>query len=183
MLVWFPTRYPHLHSYQAHLCYHPVFFFFIISLFLSALPPLFLQLSFLQISIPNPPLLLSFPQLFLSQLFLSFPPLFLPLHLPSSSSSSSPPPLLPLSSPPPLSPSSPQVKEIINDSTDGLTFYSQPAMTVDAADLKQLYPMVKTPQWFQSYQETMGNHGCKETIFQVGKHGCKESIRGGKPQL
>ena len=60
------------------------------------------------------------------------------------------------------------MKEIINDSTDGLTFYSQPAMTVDAADLKQLYPMVKTPQWFQSYQDTMGNHGCKETIFQVG---------------
>jgi hypothetical protein len=39
-------------------------------------------------------------------------------------------------------------------------------MTVEAKDLKHLFPMVKTPQWFQSYQETMASHGCNETIFQ-----------------
>ena len=52
-----------------------------------------------------------------------------------------------------------KVREIINDSTDGLTFYSQPAMTVGEKDLAQLFPMVKTPQWFSSYQETMTSHG------------------------
>jgi len=68
---------------------------------------------------------------------------------------------------------SPQrVRRIVKDSTEGLHYYQQPVPDVDASSLHLLYPMIKTPKWFETYSDAMQSYGCQDSIVRRKVKGC-----------